>query len=251
MALVVVDEASSTQDEVWALLRGGAGAPLWLMARRQTAGRGRMGRRWQAEEGNLAASVGLRMAAGAELAQLSFVAALALHKGLRKVMGDAGEDELLLKWPNDLLLGGRKVGGILLESETSPGAGEALVVIGFGVNLARAPRGEVRWPAAALAERGPRVGPDELMGALMESFGRWLETWRERGFGPLRAAWEKRAWGMGARMALDSGGEVAEGIFRGLDDDGAMRLEIAPGRVMSFHAGEVRHVREARGRGEG
>ena len=252
--LIILEEAASTQQEARRRLPAGEAGPLWVMARRQSAGHGRQGRRWLSPQGNLAVSAALREAAQlARLPQLSFVAALAAHKAARALLMAAGQgaaaDALALKWPNDLLLFDRKLAGILLEAEPSPQAAEegTPVVIGWGVNLARAPRADdLRWPAISLADVGLKVPPEAFLAALRDHFARWHGLWRARGFAPVRAAWLKRAWGLGRPIALSAGaGERHEGILRGMDAEGALLLEKAPGRVYAFPSGEVSSLRPA------
>ena len=249
-SLVILDEAESTQDEARALLKAGHEGPVWVVARRQTAGRGRSGRSWESSEGNLTASLLLReRAARNVLPQLSFVAALALHKAVRAVAMRHGSmrvaDGLELKWPNDLLLFRHKLAGILLESE--PAAEECTpVIIGWGVNIRHAPDGaDLRWPAISLAEAGLHVPPEALLQELDDHFRRWHALWRQGGFAPIRKAWTKRAWGLGRRVRVGSGSGALEGTFRGIDEGGAMILEEDAGRVHALHAGEIEGLRPA------
>ncbi len=249
-SLVVLDEAESTQDEARALLQAGHEGPVWVMARKQTAGRGRSGRPWQSAEGNLAVSLlFLETAEQSVLPQLSFVAALALHKAVRAVAMRHGAmraaDGLELKWPNDLLLFGHKLGGILLESE--PKGRRASVIVGWGVNIRHAPGGaDLRWPAISLAEAELHVPSEILLQELDDHFWRWHSLWRQSGFAPIRKAWMKRAWGLGQRVRVGTGSNVLAGIFRELDARGALILEEDDGRVHALHAGEIEGLRPLR-----
>ena len=253
-SLIVLDEAASTQLEARNLLKAGHAGPAWVLARMQTAGRGRRGRRWASTPGNLTCSLLLiEETPAARLAGLSFVAALAAHKAICALALKAGlpqlQDALMLKWPNDLLLDDRKLGGVLLESEPA-GGGRTAVIAGFGMNLAHAPQGPgLRWPAACLARYGLKLEPEEVIGPLNDSFMRWRDVWRRSGFAPVRKAWEKRAWGLGRMIAFNTGRGRIEGLFRGLGEDGALLLETKNG-TESFHAGDVEHVQLAEG-GEG
>ena len=247
-SLVVLDEAESTQDEARALLKAGHEGPVWVMARRQIAGRGRSGRSWETSEGNLAVSLLLlETTKRSALPQLSFVAALALHKAVRALaMRHAAmrvADSLELKWPNDLLLLRHKLAGILLESE--PVTGERTpVIIGWGVNIRRAPNDpDLRWPAISLAEVGFHVSPETLLQELDDHFWRWHALWLQNGFAPIRKAWMKRAWGLGERVRVGTGSGVREGRFRGIDEGGAMILEEDDGSVHALHAGEIEGLR--------
>jgi BirA family transcriptional regulator, biotin operon repressor / biotin---[acetyl-CoA-carboxylase] ligase len=248
-------EVGSTND--W-LLAQAAGLPdgHWVIADRQTAGRGRRGRVWRDGAGNLMASVLVR--ASGPLQQLSFVAALALRDALDDLIYDAALDpgpgflsavesrtpdqvrddshgarHFSLKWPNDVLLNGIKISGILLES-----AGDALV-IGFGVNITSHPAGTER-PATSLAAAGLAIpAPVDLLARLMPAFAQWRALWAAQGFEPIRAAWLQHAAGVGDRIAARLGAETLEGRFEGLAADGALALRLDDGSLRPIHAGEV------------
>lgn len=199
----------------------------------QTAGRGRRGRAWQMPPGNFAASLALRPAGGpADVALLSFVAALALHEALAAVCGPAAR--LSIKWPNDVLLNGGKVAGILLESGGAGGQVAALAV-GIGVNLAAAPPPGALVPKAApavsvLGETGHVVTRDEFLDIVAPAFARWqgqLTTW---GFGPIRTAWLARAAHVGQTVTARTGQGSRTGVFEGIDDTGALVLATDAGR---------------------
>jgi BirA family biotin operon repressor/biotin-[acetyl-CoA-carboxylase] ligase len=213
-------ETGSTND--WLLERAKLLADgHWVRTDRQTAGRGRRGRAWHDGSGNLMASVLVK--ADGPVQQLSFVAAVALREAVLAATGH----ETRLKWPNDLLLGGAKVSGILLER-----SGAALVV-GIGVNVGWAPDGLER-PAA-------RLGGDVelLFAALRERFADWRGRWTAAGFAPVRAAWLAAAAGLGEAIEVRLGGETLYGRFEGLDSDGALLLGLADGGQRAVHAGEV------------
>lgn len=202
----------------------------WVLTDRQTAGRGRRGRVWSDGSGNLMASVLVR--ADGPVQQLSFVAAVALFDAL---VGPAvpTRARLALKWPNDLLLDGAKLSGILLER-----AGDALV-IGFGVNIASHPQASERR-ATSLAVAGlATMTPVDLLARLMPAFDRWRAIWAIEGFAPVRAAWLARAAGIGDRIAAHLGNETQAGHFEGLDADGALLLRLDDGQLRAIHAGEV------------
>jgi BirA family biotin operon repressor/biotin-[acetyl-CoA-carboxylase] ligase len=208
----------------------------WVRADRQTAGRGRRGRVWNDGVGNLMTSV-LVLADG-PVQQLSFVAAVALREAMVTAAALAEDPKphlspaLTLKWPNDLLLLGKKVSGILLER-----SGKALV-IGIGVNLASHPEGTER-PAISLGAAGIALGPAALHAALVTSFDGWRARWATDGFAPVRAEWLRHAAGLGERIAARLGDEAIEGRFDGLDGDGALLLGLDDGASRAIHAGEV------------
>lgn len=221
-------EVGSTND--WLLARAETLVDgHWVRADRQTAGRGRRGRQWHDGSGNLMASV-LVLSTG-EVQQFSFVAAVALREAIAEVSGV----KTVLKWPNDLLLDGSKVSGILLER-----AGAALVV-GIGVNIALVPSAVDR-PALAV---GGTVAA--LFDALRASFAAWRQRWEAEGFAPVRAAWLEGATGLGGRIEARLGAETLTGRFNGLDADGALLLGLADGTVRAIHAGEVFALDEERG----
>jgi len=231
--LVTVD---STNAE--AMRRAGAGerGPLWIVAEAQTTGRGRSGRVWTSEPGNLHASLLVTLTLPAPRAyQLALVAGIAVHDALLEVARPALTG-LGLKWPNDILIDGEKAGGILIES-SAVAAGLA-AVIGIGVNLARAPEGLGR-PVTSLAAHGADVSAERLLDAIAASSEVWLAIWAEgAGFETVREAWLKRAHPLGERMSIDTGSERIGGIFMGLDREGALVLETGDG-TRTFTYGDV------------
>lgn len=217
----IVAQTVSTNDDVAALARDGAPEGLWLRAGRQTGGKGRQGKAWQSPPGNLHASTLIRLQPGDPPAPtLALVAAVALHETVKRHAPAAR-----IKWPNDLLVDGAKLAGILLERQ-----GDA-VVVGFGVNLAHRPEGLDR-PATSL---DPPVAPDPFLDRLAAAFAAWLARWRTEGLAPVRAAWLRAAHPIGA--ALTSGD--ARGTFDGLDETGALRLRLEDGGLRIIHAGDV------------
>jgi BirA family biotin operon repressor/biotin-[acetyl-CoA-carboxylase] ligase len=228
-----VAETGSTNDDVAALAAAGASEGLWLRAVIQTGGRGRQGRRWGSFAGNLSASTLVRHGPGDPPAPtLALVPAVALHQLLAAHV-PAGA-ELQVKWPNDLMLGGAKLSGILLEK-----AGDA-VVIGFGVNLAWHPQG-LDQAATSVPEAGAAApDPEAFLHDLAEAFAHWLARWRGEGLGPVRARWLAIAHPRGTPLvARAHDGASIEGLFDGLAADGALRLRLADGSRHVMHAGDV------------
>jgi BirA family biotin operon repressor/biotin-[acetyl-CoA-carboxylase] ligase len=233
--LAVFDELDSTNEEARRRAAAGEAGPLWILAARQSAGRGRRGRVWVSPPGNLAATLLLRPGRpAAECAQLSFVAAIAAADLIAAHTGD-----VTVKWPNDVLAGGRKIAGILLEAETPQGQATPWLAIGIGVNLAHFPP-DTEFPATALAALGTRAPqPRDALTALAVNFAKWYEVWRAGGFMPIRDAWLARAGGLGARIRARLQNEEATGVFEGLDETGALLLNQGHGRVRAIAAGEV------------
>ena len=229
MNLTELAELGSTND--WLSERPTLADESWVRADVQTGGRGRRGRSWASLPGNLFASVLVRPQPGEGPAQqLSFVAAVALARALDRRVAP---ERLSLKWPNDLLLDRVKVAGILLE-----GQGGA-TIIGFGVNLAAAPRSTER-PAVSLADAG--IDPpaaSTLCADLAGDFADVRARWRSDGFAPIRAAWRARAAGLGEPIEARLGHATLRGRFEDLGADGALLLRLDDGDLRAIHAGEV------------
>ncbi len=235
------DEIDSTNAEARRRAEAGEAGPVWIAARRQTAGRGRRGRVWSTGEGDLAATLLVTAdLAPATAAQLSFVAALAVGALVRVY---AAEGALKFKWPNDVLLQRAKVSGILIESGRAPGG--LWLAIGFGVNLADAPEG-LETPATSIAahlipEEPRPPTPPEALATLSEGLSHWVGIWtRPDGFEQIRKAWLKSAAGMGERCTARLGdGANLEGVAEGLDTVGALLLRLDSGEVRRITAGDV------------
>jgi len=232
--LIRYETVGSTNDEAKLLAREGAPSGTLIWGAAQSQGRGRRGRFWQSPPGNLYLSILLRPScAAAQAAQLGFVAALALSDALA-----ANATDLRCKWPNDVLVNGLKVAGILLESETGGGDAIDFVVIGIGVNIATAPA-NTEYPATSLAAEGiADLPPARLLERLVEAFDDWYARWRDEGFEPIREAWLGRATGRGEVVRVRLEGTTLHGRFLDLDGDGALLLESPEGR-RRVAAGEV------------
>ncbi len=229
-----VQETGSTNADLVAALRGGEALPegYWLVADRQSAGRGRQGRKWFDGAGNFMGSTLVRVTPrDPSPATLALVAGLAAYEAVVPLLPDPSA--LRLKWPNDLMLGTAKLAGILLERE-----GENIIV-GIGVNLAAAPELPDRQ-TIALAAHGPAPDRDLFAQSLATSFDREVERWRTYGVEPLTRRWESVAHPLGTSLRVEPPGEVQiEGNFAGLAPDGALRLRLADGSTRAIHAGDV------------
>ena len=230
-------ETGSTNAEARSRAEGGESGPLWITALRQTAGRGRRGRAWEDQGGNLAATLLMTATmAPAQAAQVSFVAALAVADLVDRYLP---QPMTRLKWPNDALVQGRKVSGILVESGARPD-GQIWLAVGIGVNLQTPPKSPER-PAAALADFLGAVVPSQAdaMAVLNQIFDHWLKTWQSGGLDPIAKAWTARAYGLGEPCTARLGHETVQGIAEGLDNDGALRLRLADGTIRCISAGDV------------
>ena len=230
----VYGELDSTNSEAKRLAQAGEPGPVWIMAERQTAGRGRRGRVWDSGEGNLAATLLLRPEAPANvIGQLSFAAALAVAD---LAVHFAPQAAITVKWPNDVLAEGRKLAGILLESEPAPEG--VWLAVGIGINLAGSPEG-TEFPAISLAQLGiAPPSPDEALTVLAARFDHWYAAWMSDGFETLRAAWLARAQPLGAPIRARLPHETRTGLFEGIDGAGALLLN-EQGTVRTIAAGEV------------
>ena len=232
---IAFDTLGSTNAEALARVRAGEHGPLWITSAVQESGRGRRGKDWASPPGNLYASLLLTDPAPQAVAsQLSFVAAIALHDAVADCAPQLGP-LLKVKWPNDLLLGGAKIAGILIEAESgSPFA----AVIGMGVNCASHPA-ETPYPATDLAKAGAVVTPESLLRALGRAMQARLTQWdRGEGFAAIRTAWLKRATGLGENVRVRLPEREFSGIFEGLDEAGRLLVRGADG-VTAVTAGEV------------
>jgi BirA family biotin operon repressor/biotin-[acetyl-CoA-carboxylase] ligase len=235
--ILALDEIDSTNSEARRRAEAGETGPLWITARRQTAGRGRRGRSWETGEGNLAATLlTTTHRPPAEAAQVSFIAALAVSDLARAYLPP---ERVRVKWPNDVLVDGLKLAGILVESGQRR-EGELWLAIGVGVNLARAPAIAER-PATSLAAEtlAPPPEPRIALDGLAAAFADWLVVWDQQGFPAIAAAWTARAHGLGQACTARLADEAVEGVALGLDTDGALRLRLADGSVRRITAGDV------------
>lgn len=229
----ILEEVDSTLDEASRIAATLAG-PEWILAKRQTKGRGRRGREWKDPKGNFAATLVLRPTESAEKVALrSFVAALALYDACEALTGRS--EGLSLKWPNDVLLNGGKLAGILLESA---GGAKAIshLSIGIGVNLVETPMKEwlepgAVWPVSLLSETGVQVTPEDFLTALAAAYARYELQFTTYGFDPIRTAWLSRAAKLGEVITARTGSSETTGTFETVDEEGNLVLNSAKGRV--------------------
>ncbi|MEO1221327.1 MAG: biotin--[acetyl-CoA-carboxylase] ligase [Pseudomonadota bacterium] len=235
-SIKVVEETGSTNADLVSAL--GSGEMLnegdWLVAKRQTAGKGRQGREWFDGSGNFMGSCVVSLQSGdPPPASLSFVAAMAVYDAAARVLPNTSK--LRLKWPNDVMLDGGKLSGILLEL-----VGQSIVT-GIGVNLAKAPVLPDRKTSALCDLAGP-VEPTSFAETLAASFAHWLGQWREQGLNALLSRFlERSIHASGSSVTVhDTDGTYITGTFAGLEEsDGALRLRLADGSERVIRAGDI------------
>lgn len=231
------DSVDSTNRIARELAADGAPDRVIVWAREQRAGRGRQGRSWDSPPGNLYLSQIVRPSLPPSAYPLfGFAASLAIADLVRSFTG-AGVP-VSVKWPNDVLAGGGKVAGILVESATGPDAG--WIVVGTGINLVHAPNLPDRKTAAIAALAGKDVPVEEALTRFVRYWDGWRRALEESGFGPLRSAWLSLAGPIGQPMAVHQGTARLEGRFQGIDEDGALLL-LRDGRAERITFGEVSH----------
>lgn len=241
--LEIFETLDSTSLEAKRRVAAGAKGPLWIAALYQSAGYGRRGSEWRQRNGDVAATLLFQPGAPAErLPELSFVAALAVLDAIGRLAPAA---PLSLKWPNDILAGGGKIAGLLLELAGPPAA--PVVMLGVGVNIVSAPEG-LAYPAARLIDFAPAPPhPCAFVETLDETFKAQRDIWERDGFAAIRAGWLARAAHLGARIKVQLPAESVEGVFTDLDLSGALILEcdgarrtIAAGAVLPANGAEKR-----------
>ncbi|RMF10457.1 MAG: biotin--[acetyl-CoA-carboxylase] ligase [Alphaproteobacteria bacterium] len=236
LAAEIYDELDSTNAEALRRIRAGTARDEWIVATRQTAGRGRKGRSWISEEGNLFATRLLRAnCPRSRAAQLSFVAGLATHDAV--VLAVSETPDVRCKWPNDVLINDRKVAGLLLETEGSGDLAE-WVAIGIGINVVHAPD-DVIFPATSIAAEDGKTSAEDVLRHLNERMEFWVGKWRKQGFSAVREAWRNVAAHLGQTISVQADGERITGRFADIDEHGALILQMADGETRKITAGDV------------
>ena len=240
MRIITLDTVDSTNSEAKRRLDTGCELPLWIMSYEQSAGRGRRGRDWVSQRGNLFCS-GVYPLSGSAVsdAQKSFVAALATYDMLAEYVDS---EKLSLKWPNDVLIEGQKVSGLLLERH------ERGLIVGIGVNLVNKPE-ITQYPVTcvldhmaegALNDPEPLMtGPEAALAVLARQYNHWNDIHNQQGFVPIRAAWLDRAYGMGQVVKVRLANESFEGYAKGLTEQGGLIVQHDTGEPRIIVAGDV------------
>lgn len=232
--LISLDECTSTNDVARKLATEGAAEGTIIQAHRQTAGRGRRGRAWDSQQGNLACSLILRPGLPpGRAALISFVAAVAVGEALSGLL----PGRVTLKWPNDVLVDGAKISGILLESEAGRGGTVEWLVLGIGVNVRHFPA-DVMYPATSVLASGADLAVEAVLEAYATSFAAWYQRFLAQGFAPVRAAWLNAAQGLGGAVTVRLHDENFTGRLLDMDDDGVLLVDVG-GDVRRVTAGDV------------
>lgn len=235
--LVTHERIDSTNEEAKRLASAGARAGTLVWAKEQRAGRGRRGRSWASPPGNLYVSLLLRPGCVPSLAcQLNFVAAVALAETIAALLSSTAS--VALKWPNDVLVDGAKVSGILLEAAAAADHVIDWLVVGVGINIASHPL-DTPYPATSLQRAGFRSGPAVVLEAFAERFESWHETWRDSGFGRVRDRWLASARGLGEPIEIRLERETLRGRFSDLDETGALMLDMGNGGRRPVTTGDL------------
>jgi BirA family transcriptional regulator, biotin operon repressor / biotin---[acetyl-CoA-carboxylase] ligase len=234
--LAAFERIGSTNAEALQRARAGERGPIWFVTSEQTAGRGRRHRPWIAPRGNLASSVLEVMDVSPSVAAtLGFAAGLALVAALRSAGPE--ETKFTLKWPNDVMVDGKKLAGILLEAEA---VGDRIAVVtGIGTNVVAAPPA-TPTPATSLRALGIELKAEQLFAALSDAWVEFRKVWDEgRGFAEIRQQWLQLAAGLGQPVSIAFGGSVVTGIFDTIDEAGCMIVRMSDGRRVPISAGDV------------
>ena len=239
-SIIELSETSSTNEDALRLASGGESLPLWVTARTQTSGRGRAGRSWVSLEGNLHASFAMRTPAPmAAAGQLALVAGVALSDAVQTIATAQPMRGLRLKWPNDLLVGTAKLGGILVETTRGLHNPGFIAVIGFGLNITACPP-DVE--AACLSQYKISTSAAKVLEALDVTLSGWLSVWNAGiGFEAVRAAWLQRCGQIGEPISVQGDQGPLTGTFQGLDRSGALLAGI-DGRLQTITYGDVKLI---------
>jgi BirA family transcriptional regulator, biotin operon repressor / biotin---[acetyl-CoA-carboxylase] ligase len=236
--LLSFDSLDSTNEEAKRLARAGGGHGAVIWAKKQSEGKGRLGRNWFSSEGNLFVSVLLQPQKPlSELSQLSFVAAIATLEAVAPLLED--KSALKTKWPNDIILSERKLGGILLESFRSDGSDEPWVVVGLGINVDSYPP-RTEFPATCLKDAGVElVSAKIILSRFIHHFIERYDQWNSSGFAHIRKDWLAKAWNLKQQIIARLPDGEMEGIFEGIDASGNLVLILSDGKKQIIHAGDV------------
>ena len=232
MEIIDYKELDSTNDELKKLANLGAANFTVVTARKQTRGKGRYSRSWESPEGNIYLSILIRNLKVATAHQIGFIAALA---ALEMIQINLPDVDIRVKWPNDILANGKKISGILLESESSEARPDKLsyLIVGFGVNVKKSPD-----YATNMKKLGSKENFGKLKEKLLDEFSKYYDIWLEEGFGKIRNLWLKNAVNLNEKILVNLPDRQVEGVFKGLTNNGELILDTSEGENI-ISSGEV------------
>jgi BirA family biotin operon repressor/biotin-[acetyl-CoA-carboxylase] ligase len=237
---LIFETIDSTNTEALRIAKSGASGDFVILANTQTGGRGSKGRSWISIPGNLHMTILLSVPSSSKNnSQLSFLAANAVYDAFAELLKQKSQAlEIKLKWPNDILINSKKVGGLLLESISF--GDRTYIAVGIGINVIEAPS-ITNFPATSLYDEGLMVeNSDELLGALVDVFDKKYRLWlADANFSSIRKEWLKRAYRLNKVITIDDGNIRISGTFKEIDDFGSIKLQLASGEICSFSSGEV------------
>jgi len=231
-------ECDSTNSVASAMAASETKGPVWIAAGRQTSGRGRKGRVWDSEEGNLYSSFLFAPALQAsDMAALPFVVALALRDAF--IVAGCAAERVHCKWPNDILINNKKAAGVLIESSAKAGGRLDHIVIGIGANLKFSPT-EAIFPATSLyEENGCSLSPKEFLVGLAATLKNRLDSWDLHNFSPIKEEWTRAAWGLGATRTINTALESFDAELMGLDDEGGLIVRLPDGTLKTVVTADI------------
>ncbi|MEB3702317.1 Bifunctional ligase/repressor BirA [Candidatus Bealeia paramacronuclearis] len=238
VSLYIFDELETTMVEARKRAQTGASQGTTVVALKQTQGRGRLGRTWISEPGNLYMTTLLKPALEMKDAgKISLIVGLALKNVLESYVKDS---EVQLKWPNDVLIKGQKVAGILLEMIPGVEEGSFILLVGIGVNVSHYPE-NVRYPATSLASLGVSLDPTQLIQPIVTTLLKMTENFVSDPQFNWKKDWMASAYGLERAILLthDSGKIVAQGIYQGIDHNGSLVIQDDTGNMCAYYVGDV------------
>jgi BirA family biotin operon repressor/biotin-[acetyl-CoA-carboxylase] ligase len=235
--LLVFDEIDSTNSEAIRMAKNCPSENYLILANNQTKSRGRNNKTWHSNPGNLHSSILLKHNLNLSyLPQISFVTAIAVYKTICSLIGSTSSF-IKFKWPNDILINDKKVSGILLEAININNY--HYLIIGIGINLKQSPINIKQLTTNLADENIEAKDSKEMLNILMVNFEKSFNQWQEKGFGKIREFWLKRAYKLGENITVNDGSKRITGIFKDIDQVGAIRLQLDDGKIMSLFSAEV------------
>ncbi len=237
--LIILDECGSTSSEVKDYLTQGKPPPFWILTRKQNAGYGRQKRTWQMQVGDFAGSFAI-IAQGQprDFGYYSFIIALSCFNALQSSFSNSAySPDIKLKWPNDILIDGKKICGMLLELINNPVISKPCLCIGIGINIVSKPE-DTPYPVACLNDYNISIDIDDLATHIHERFIHWYTLFQQSGFAPIRKAWLAHASHLGQDISVQSGAEQIRGTFTDINDYGHLLLLTDKG-LKEISAGDV------------